>query len=1122
MLESGENDLTWDAGVVQRASLGDRVWLDCDMDGIQDAGEPGVAGVTVQLKNASGAIVATTSTDVNGNYLFNSLMPGDYSVTFVKPANYSFTTRDAAGSTDANDSDADTVTGNTIVTTLVSGENDLSWDAGLTAAKQCLTFDFQGNTALDGPDGNTRTYTNSGVAVTVSAFARKDVDGAWSKAYLGAYGGGLGVTDNTEGSGSGNTHTVDNVNGTDNYVVFTFNQAVTLDKAFLGYVVGDSDISVWIGNVSGAFATPVHLSDSFLSGLGFKETNTTTSTSARTADLNAGNLSGNVIVIAAQDDELTNEDFFKIQSLDVCTIPCAPALASIGNRIWYDNNANGIQDAGEGGVAGVQVELRAAVAGGVGGAVIATTTTDANGNYLFTNVTPGNYQIDVNESTLPAGFEFTTPNVGDDANDSDVQQTASIPLNWGVMANTTLSAGETDLTWDAGIFKRASLGDRVWLDCDMDGIQDSFEPGVSGVTVQLKNAAGTVVATTTTDAHGNYLFNSLIPGDYRVTFVKPTNYSFTTRDAAGSTDANDSDADASGNTIVTTLVSGENDLSWDAGLTAPAQYLTFDFQGNTALDGTDGNTRTYTNSGVSVNVSAFARSDSTGAWSKAYLGAYGGGLGVTDHTEGSGSGNTHTVDNVSGTDNYVVFTFNQAVTLDKAFLGYVSGDSDISVWIGNVSGAFTTPVNLTDAFLTGLGFKETNETTSTSARTADLNAGNRAGNVIVIAAMDNDTSPEDYFKLQNLSVSTFACAPAPVKGSIGDKVWADWDHDNIQDAGEGSVRNVRVILQNGSGVTIATTTTDVNGNYKFSNLDAGTYRVGFDKTNGIHTSDGASVYNWSWALRDQGSNDAVDSDASGSNLAVVYTNYFTLAAGANDMTRDAGVTPIIIDLNGDGVQTVSRAAAGGTFDLLGTGTAITSGWVSSSDGLLAIDSNGNGKIDDISELFGGTTKGDGFARLASFDSNGDGTVDSSDEQFAALRVWQDADGDHQTDAGELMSLAQAGVASLEVGYTELPFLDDNGNLHLERSSATMLDGKVVDMTDVYFNVDAADAEAAGVKLPTLAEMLGDDSSLDALLGSMVSTAGATLTGPTAPAASDYDASRMVLSHLEQYEQSVAA
>ena len=176
------------------------------------------------------------------------------------------------------------------------------------------------------------------------------------------------------------------------------------------------------------------------------------------------------------------------------------------------------------------------------------------------------------------------------------------------------------------------------------------------------------------------------------------------------------------------ILMDENDMSWDAGLTVKPVTACFDFSGNSATDGTDGNVRSYTNNGISVNASAFSRDKTTGAWAKAYLGAYGGGLGVTDSSEGTGSGDSHTVDNV-GRDNYVLFEFSQVVAVDKAYLGYVVCDSDVKVWIGTVDGAFDSHITLSDAVLASMGFTEVNQTTLTSARWADLNANGFAGNV---------------------------------------------------------------------------------------------------------------------------------------------------------------------------------------------------------------------------------------------------------------------------------------------------------------------------------------------------------------------------------------------------------
>ena len=321
------------------------------------------------------------------------------------------------------------------------------------------------------------------------------------------------------------------------------------------------------------------------------------------------------------------------------------------------------------------------------------------------------------------------------------------------------------------------------------------------------------------------------------------------------------------------------------------------------------------------------------------------------------------------------------------------------------------------------------------------------------------------------------------KASVGDKVWEDQDHDDIQDPTEPGIGGVKVYLLNSAGTQLASTVTNAAGNYLFSSLDPGTYQLKFDKKyvnyNGINLS------NWMWASKDIGANDNLDSDVTGDGYAktnVTYTSQFTLSSGQNDMSRDAGITPIVIDLDGNGVRTISRADSAGAFDLFGNGKGVQSGWLSGNDGFLAVDKNGNGRIDSIDELFGGNAKGAGFASLAAFDSNGDGLVNSLDADFGQLMIWRDANGSHATDAGELVSLAQAGVASLTVGYTELPFLDAQGNLHLERSTATLDSGASVDMTDVYFNVSANDAAAAGVNLPSMADLLGDDRALDAVLG----------------------------------------
>ncbi|MCB0597952.1 MAG: DUF11 domain-containing protein, partial [Phaeodactylibacter sp.] len=108
------------------ASLGDFVWDDQDFDGVQDVGEPGIGGVTVNLLDGSGNFLQTTTTAPDGSYSFTDLVPGDYIVEFVTPGGYDATTPNVGN--DALDSDA--VGGQTGVINLSAGENDDTNDAG--------------------------------------------------------------------------------------------------------------------------------------------------------------------------------------------------------------------------------------------------------------------------------------------------------------------------------------------------------------------------------------------------------------------------------------------------------------------------------------------------------------------------------------------------------------------------------------------------------------------------------------------------------------------------------------------------------------------------------------------------------------------------------------------------------------------------------------------------------------------------------------------------------------------------------------------------------------------------------------------------------------------------------
>ncbi|KGJ07266.1 SdrD B-like domain-containing protein [Paracoccus sphaerophysae] len=133
------------------AALGDRVFHDTNRNGVQDAGEAGVAGVAVTLYDAAGQAIGSTVTDANGNYLFDDLKAGTYSVGFQEADGFDFTTRDAGGN-DARDSDANQTTGRTGSVTLSIGETNTTVDAGLVRENAApVAVDDQGRTCADTP-----------------------------------------------------------------------------------------------------------------------------------------------------------------------------------------------------------------------------------------------------------------------------------------------------------------------------------------------------------------------------------------------------------------------------------------------------------------------------------------------------------------------------------------------------------------------------------------------------------------------------------------------------------------------------------------------------------------------------------------------------------------------------------------------------------------------------------------------------------------------------------------------------------------------------------------------------------------------------------------------------------
>lgn len=146
-------------------------------------------------------------------------------------------------------------------------------------------------------------------------------------------------------------------------------------------------------------------------------------------------------------------------------------------------------------------------------------------------------------------------------------------------------------------------------------------------------------------------------------------------------------------------------------------------------------------------------------------------------------------------------------------------------------------------------------------------------------------------------------------------------------------------------------------------------------------------------------------------------------------------SPIILDLGRNGYSLTS-AANGVRFDIRADGVPVQIAWTSanSDNAFLALDRNGNGRIDDGAELFGNATRlasgakaANGFDALAELDTNQDSIIDASDPAWQQLLLWTDLDHDGASAAGELQPIARSSVTALETEYRRVGKKDRWGN-----------------------------------------------------------------------------------------------
>ena len=968
-LAGGQSDQTVDFGYYQPVTIGDFVWNDLNGNGIQDAGEPGIPGVTVTLTGTSAAgnpVTATTTTDASGHYLFTE-PPGTYTVTVTPPAGYVATaTGKGTPATDSNASPSGTTPG-----ALAAGAADLNVDFGFYQPVTIGDFvwnDLNGNGVQDlsepGISGVTLTLTGvNGAGSAVSATTTTDVNGAYSfteppgtytvtvtppAGYVAtATGKGTSATDSNP-SPSGTTPTALPSGGSDQTIDFGLYQPVTIGNFVWNDLNGNGvkdigepgipGVTVTLTGVNGAGSAvsattttdgngnysfteaPGTYTVTVTAPAGYTATATGKGTTATDSNVSPSGTTPGTLVSGGSDATI-DFGFYK--------------PVTIGDFVWNDLNGNGVQDAGEPGIAGVTVTLTGT--DGAANPVSATTTTDVNGKYSFTEA-PGTYTVAV---TTPVGYTATAPGKGTAATDSNPSPSGTTPA--------ALPSGGSDLTVDFGFYAPVAIGDFVWLDTNGNGVQDAGEPGITNVGLTLigTNDVGNVVTNhQTTDATGHYVF-AQAPGAYLVS-VDATNF-LTGGPLAGysatvtgmGTTTNDSNANPSG-TTPPTLVEGESDLSLDFGfyqLVKIGDFVWNDLNGNGVQDagepGIAGVTVTLTGSdGAGNPVNATTTTDANGFYQfteppGTYAVSVVTPAGYTPTATGKGTTATDSNPSPSstalpsgGSDQTIDFGFYQPVTIGNFVWNDLNGNGVQDAGEPGIAG-----VTVTLTGMTGSGVAVT-ATTTTDANgaysfteppgTYTVSVATPAGFMPTVtgqgtAATDSNPSPS------GTTPGTLASGGSdqtvdfgfyqPV--TIGNFVWNDLNGNGVQDAGEPGIPGVTLALTGttGSGVSVtATTTTDANGYYQFTE-PPGTYAVSVVTPAGYApTAAGKGTV------------------ATDSNPSLRGTTPGALASGGSDQTIDFGFCkPVTIgdfvwnDANANGMQDAGETGiAGVTVTLTGT------------------------------------------------------------------------------------------------------------------------------------------------------------------------------------------------------------
>ena len=830
-------------GYVKKHAISGNVYLDQNRDKTKDSGDIPQSGITVNLVDASGTVVATTTTDADGNYSFTGLGDGTYTVQVDKTGPLASTeqTEDPSGQGDSRSQAITFTRSDPDVTNVNFGYAEDYTISGTVYYDKDRSETL--NNGEPGFDGITVNLLNEAGATVATTTTKADGTYSFAKLPAGKYTVKVEPSDllkkleQTEDPDGTKDHTsgVVQVNH-DNPSVQNVNFGYATNYTIKGTIYRDADRSESLEDGEKLYQG---VTVDLLDNAGNVVATTTTDASGAYAFTNLEEGTYKVRVRKegpiADLDQTEDPDATKDNTSGDITLELNDPIKenvnfgyisdnSISGTVYRDDNRSGALNSGESGYPEQTVQLL-----DKDGTVIATTKTDANGMYSFDKLPDGTYSVKVVKDGALADTEQT----GDPDSTLD---NASEPI-------TLDEANPTKKDVDFGYVPDYFIKGTIYRDGNRSGALDTDEKLYEGVTVQLRDADGTVVATTMTDADGAYSFDKLPAGTYTVTVVQDG-------PIAGLEQTGDPDATKDNASEPITL-NNDNPSTTD---------VNFGYVNNNSLSGTvyrddsrngdqDGTEPGY--SGVTVqlldkdgNVVGTTTTDKDGKYSFSKLpdGTYSvkvvkdGELADTEQTEDPDA----TKDNASepvtlGEDNPTKDHIDFGYVPDYSIHGLVYRDGDRNETHGaGEKGYANQTVELRDKDGKVVATTTTDENGAYSFE--KLPAGDYTVKVVKDGALTDLDQTEDPDSTKDsasgvISLSNDHRTQTDVNfgyianNSINGTIYRDGDRDGRKGDTEGRYSGVTVQLLDKNGTVIATTTTDKDGTYSFEHLPDGTYSI---------------------------------------------------------------------------------------------------------------------------------------------------------------------------------------------------------------------------------------------------------------------------------------------------------